>query len=314
MLHVGDASVRGSPRPLLAMALAYLALASGIMIWQGLIVTPDYLLLILVPVALFSGNVVRFLADWVPFLALLLGWEAMRGIAGRGGIAPHTEDLASFEQRLFGGHLPTAELQSAVARTGMSLQVDYASTVVYFLHFVLPVAIALVLWTRDRRQFLRFTTTLVGMSFSLFVIYLLIPTGPPWYAQDQGFISGFRHVIGTTLPGYISPYYAALNPNRFAALPSLHAAYPFLGFLALRKVSAWAAAAALGWAVIVWLTVVYLGDHYVIDVAAGVVTATVAWTVMTYVVAPRLASLRDPVSVRKSPLLSSEETPGLMLP
>lgn len=284
----------GTRRPLLALALAYLAISSGIMIWQGLIVTPDYLLLILVPVALLSGNVVRFLADWVPFLALLLGWEAMRGIAGRSGVAPHTSDLASIELWLFHGHLPTAELQAAVARTGLSLQVDYACTVVYFCHFVLPIAIALTLWMRDRRQFLRFTTTLVGMSFSLFVVYLLIPSGAPWYAQEQGVISGFRHVIGTTLPGYISPYYAALNPNRFAAMPSLHAAYPFLGYLALRPVAPRAAWAALAWCVVVWLSIVYLGDHYVIDAAAGVVTATVAWTVMTRLVAPRLAALRDP--------------------
>ena len=285
----------GARRPLLAIALAYLALASGIMIWQGLIVTPDYLLLILVPVALVSGNVVRFLADWVPFLALLLGWEAMRGIAGRSGIAPHVNDLASMELWLFHGHLPTAELQSAVGWAGLSLQVDYLCTVVYFCHFVLPIAIALALWMRDRRQFLRFTITLVGMSFSLFVVYLLIPSGAPWYAQDQGVIGGFRHVIGTTLPGYISPYYAALNPNRFAAMPSLHAAYPFLGFLALRAVAPRAAAAALAWCLLVWLSIVYLGDHYVIDAVAGVATATVAWLVMTRLIAPHLASLRAPV-------------------
>lgn len=284
----------GASKPFLVLALAYLAIASGIMIWQGLIVTPDYLLLLLVPVAVASGHLLRFLADWIPFIALLLGWEAMRGVAGRSGIAPHVNDLASTELWLFHGHLPTVELQSAVARIGWSLQVDYAATAIYFCHFVMPIAIALTLWLQDRRRFLLFTTALVGMSFSLFVVYLLIPTAPPWYAQDAHVISGFRHVIGTTLPGWLSPYYSELNPNRTACLPSLHAAYPFLGFLALRDVAPRAAAAVLIWAVIVWATVVYLGDHYVIDVAAGVVTASVSWAVLTRLIAPRIAALREP--------------------
>jgi membrane-associated phospholipid phosphatase len=118
-------------------------------------------------------------------------------------------------------------------------------------------------------------------------------------------VSGFRHAIGTTLPGYISPYYASLNPNHFAAMPSLHAAYPFLGFLALRRVAPRAAWGVFAWCVVVWLSIVYVGDHYVIDVAAGVLTATVAWLVMTRVVAPRVASLRDPVPVKAAGTLPS---------
>ena len=60
------------PGPLVAVSVAYLALVSGIMIWRGISVSPDYLLLILVPVALVSGRFFAFLRDWVPFVALFL--------------------------------------------------------------------------------------------------------------------------------------------------------------------------------------------------------------------------------------------------
>ena len=44
------------PGPLVVVSLAYLLLVSGLMIWRGISVSPDYLLLILVPVAVLSGG------------------------------------------------------------------------------------------------------------------------------------------------------------------------------------------------------------------------------------------------------------------
>ena len=284
--------------PLILASLAYLAIASGIMIWRGIAVSPDYLLLLLVPVAIASGRFLRFLGDWVPFVALVLGWEAMRGIASATGIAPHVGDIASSELWLFRGHLPTHELQAWVGDRGWSGATDYFATVVYFCHFVMPIAAGMVLWLRDRRRFLMFTTTLLGMSFLAFVVYLLLPSGPPWYAEDHGVlvpgvVGGFRHVIGNTLPDLLSPYYSSLNPNPTAALPSLHSAFPFLAFLALRPVYPRAAWLALAWAVLVWFSVVYLGEHYVVDVIAGVAFAAIAWAVMVHGVAPRVRALRE---------------------
>jgi membrane-associated phospholipid phosphatase len=299
------AKAASASRPLILASLGYLIAVSGIMIWRGIAVSPDYLLLILVPVAIASGRFLRFLADWVPFVALFLGWEAMRGIASTSGIAPHVNDIASMETWLFGGHLPTLVLQSWVADRGWSLAVDYLGTVVYFSHFVMPIAVGMVLWLRDRPRFLMFTTTMLGMSLAAFVVYLLLPSAPPWYAQDHGVFTGFRHVIGNTLPDLLSPYYSSLNPNPTAAMPSLHAAFPFLAFLALRPVYPRAAWLAMAWAVLVWFSIVYLGEHYVVDIIAGLTLAALAWTVMVRLVAPRVPAMRPalgPAARAPSPL------------
>jgi hypothetical protein len=67
------------PGPLVALSIGYLALVSGVMIWRGISVSPDYLLLVMVPLALLTGRFVAFLRDWVPFVALFLGYEALAG-------------------------------------------------------------------------------------------------------------------------------------------------------------------------------------------------------------------------------------------
>ena len=87
------------PGALVVVSLAYLVLVSGLMIWRGISVSPDYLLLVLVPVALLSGRFVGFLRDWVPFMALFLGYEALGGVAPKTGLRPHYEIMIIFARQ-----------------------------------------------------------------------------------------------------------------------------------------------------------------------------------------------------------------------
>lgn len=279
---------RPRPGPLVGIALGYLAAVSGVMIWRGISVSPDYLLLLMVPVALVSGRFLGFLRDWVPFIALFLAYEAMRGLASKTGFAPHVGDLASAERWLFGGHVPSAVLQSAIH----SHAVDYFATVIYFCHFAVPLTVGMLIWLVDRTQFLRYTTALLGMACVAFVVFLLVPTAPPWYANDHGVITGVHKIISTTLPSAVSPYYSSLNPNPVAAMPSLHMAFPVLSLLAL--VGVWPRRGWLFalWCVAVFFSIVYLGEHYAVDALAGIVLAVLSWAVMMRLVVPRVGALQ----------------------
>jgi membrane-associated phospholipid phosphatase len=151
----------------------------------------------------------------------------------------------------------------------------------------------------------------MGMAFVAFVIFLLAPTAPPWYADSHGVITGVTKIISTTLPSDISPYYALLNPNPVAAFPSLHAAFPFLGYLAIRETfSRRVSWLALGWCVAVWFSVVYLGEHYVVDVVAGIGLAAASWWVLNHVVAPRYIGLQPTPEL----LASAEPLPPVGIP
>lgn len=296
---------------MVGISVAYLAAASGIMIWRGISVSPDYVLVLLLPIAVFSGRFLGFLRDWVPFVIIFLAWEALRGLAATTGIAPHVADLAHLETTIFGGHLPTAVLQQAFDNGPLSDVLAYGATVVYFCHFVFPLAIGMVLWLVDRVQFVRFTIALMSMALVAFVFFLLVPTAPPWYALDHHVVSGFERIIGTTLGSAVSPYYNSLNPDPVAAFPSLHSAFPFLAFLALRRTYPRASWVALAWCVLVWFSVVYLGEHYVVDVVAGILMASLTWLVMMKLAAPRIRALHEPVpTAATSPSSSPDPAPA----
>ena len=260
------------PGPLVALSLAYLLLVSGVMIWRGISVSPDYLLLLLVPVALLSGRFVGFVRDWVPFIALFLGYEALRGISRDSGLPVHYGEVIRADRVLSGGADPTQWLQGQL---GSVRWLAVACTVVYFCHFLIPVAVGMVLWLVDRVQFLRYTVALLAMSFAAFVVFLLIPVAPPWLTDQHGLLPGVHSLID--LPSAVSPYYNHLNPDPVAAFPSLHAAYPLLGALALWPVTRRGAGLALAWSAAVWFSVVYLGQHYVTDILGGIVFAAGAW-------------------------------------
>ena len=304
------------PGPLVAVSLAYLLLLSAVMIWRGISVSPDYLLLILVPVALLSGRFLRFLRDWVPFVALFLGYEAVRGIAPKSGIPVHYEAVIRADEFMFGGADPTRWLQ---AHLGSLRWLAIACTVVYFCHFVIPIAVGMVLWLVDRVMFLRFTVALLGMSFAAFVVFLLVPVAPPWLANQHHLLPGVHSLIA--LPSAVSPFYNWLNPDAAAAFPSLHSAFPLLAALALWPVTRRGAALAFIWCAAVWFSVVFLGQHYVTDIIGGIVFAVGAWLIVTKVAAPLVPALQrqpassaEPGSLERHPSEQSSTAPGTAEP
>jgi hypothetical protein len=129
------------------------------------------------------------------------------------------------------------------------------------------------------------------MSFAAFVVFLLIPTAPPWWAHNLGALPGVHDLVSRSLPSKVSPYFRQLDADRVAAFPSLHAAYPTLGALALWRVNRKTAYFTVPWCFIVFFSVIFLGEHYAIDVLGGIAVAVGTWLFMTYLVFPHLKSL-----------------------
>ena len=264
----------------------------------GVAITPDVMLVALALGAVLLGRARLFLRDWLPFVALLLAYELMRGLADDAGLPVHMEDLITAERLLFFGVLPTQLLQEALhPATGID-RTAMLATAVYMLHFALPIVTGFVLWVWRRSQFHDFVAALILLSLAAFVTYLLLPAAPPWYAASEGVLNGpdGRPVIAYLKPGafetvaaslgfdgsYIYTYaFYGVGPNAVAAWPSLHVAYPFLTFLFLRRAFGAVGWLALGYTFLVWFSVVYTGDHWVHDGLAGIAYAYVAyWAVV----------------------------------
>lgn len=259
----------------------YLFAIIALMIYKGVSLTPDRLFLIFLLGIIATGRIKVFLKDWIPFIGLILAYEVLRGFADGIGFTVHFDSLINWEKSLFGS-LPPLELQKRFYSTDKVAWYDVFFSVVYFLHFVYPLLIALVFWFKSRNLYKKFVTALLFISFSGFVLYVLYPTAPPWLASNQGYIKPVHKVINDTLqktnsPHSISYFYQRLNPNPVAAFPSLHAAYAALGFLALFNFSAVFGLAFLPLAISIWVGIVYLGEHYIVDALAGFVLAYVCF-------------------------------------
>jgi membrane-associated phospholipid phosphatase len=144
-----------------------------------------------------------------------------------------------------------------------------------------------VLWLKDRAVFRRFAAALLTMSFASFIFFLLIPVAPPWLASIQGYLPHVEKIIDHTLPSNTTWFYQHLNPNKVAAFPSLHQAFPVLGlFYAARLFGAraWPLLTPLAlWCLLVCFSIVYLGEHYVIDAVGGAAVALGAFVAVEWV-------------------------------
>src|ERR1700687_2184803 len=278
------------PRLILVGSVIYLALIFGVMLWRGISIEPGWVVLALLVIAVALGRGRTFVVDWAPFLLLFFAYEAMRGYAGQTGFSPH--DLSGLERTLFAGTLPTITLQHAFYSSDVVSPQDVRAMFFYFMHFPLPIVVVFFFWVRSRDHYRRFIAALLLMAFLAFVTYLFWPSAPPWYQFQEGNVPGpmvVHKILNETVekfwgPNYfVSPLYAHLNPNQFAAFPSLHAAFP-----ALAAVYAWRRYRALAIGLVVWtlavvVAIVYLGEHYVVDaLAAFVYVAAAAFIVESF--------------------------------
>src|SRR5713226_1519112 len=253
------------PRLIVVGSVIYLALIFGVMLWRGISIEPEWVVLALLVIAVALGRGRSFVVDWAPFLLLFFAYEAMRGYAGQTGFAPH--DLSGLERAVFAGTLPTLTLQHDFYRSDVVSPQDVAAMFFYFMHFPLPIVVGFFFWVRSRDHYRRFIAALLLMAMLAFITYLFWPSAPPWYQFRAGVAGGeetvFVHkILNETVdklwgPNYwVSPLYSHLNPNKFAAFPSLHAAFPALAAVYAWRRYRWLAIGLIAWTLAVALSIV----------------------------------------------------------
>jgi len=220
-------------------------------------------------------GVLVLVRGWAPFIGLLVAYELMRDVASAFGVPP--QNLAGLDRHLFDGHEPTLILQAAAGQLADSELLEAAGALIYGAHFLLPVAVGAWLWARDRDAFGRFGFTLVILCAMAFATYVVAPTSPPWLAQP----SSVRHLIEDAiqrsgLPQGMVWLYSHHDYNLYAAFPSLHAGFPVVAAAAAWQRNRVVGALLWAWAALVWIAVVYLGEHYVSDVVGGIAYASIA--------------------------------------
>jgi membrane-associated phospholipid phosphatase len=174
---------------------------------------------------------------------------------------------------LAAGTCPTVRIQRVLGREGEVLAHDYALSMVHWAWFFVPhTAVAYVL-LRHPDRYPR-SATLMAACFDLgAVVYWAVPTAPPWWAARNGNMPPVRRIMAETgervWGRFWRPLYHSLEGNPFAAMPSLHFGTSVMAARVLSDLGR--GPGALGWAYALTLGfgLVYLGEHYVVDLLAG---------------------------------------------
>lgn len=178
------------------------------------------------------------------------------------------------DRRIGLGRLPSARLQRAFARLPRGGPLDRFLTWVHWLWFFEPYLALLFILVRHPQRFPRAARQLAAVFDIGCAVYFLAPTAPPWWSSEQG-IAGeeVRRImvpVGERTWGKAWPtLYGTLGSNPWAAMPSLHFATSAMAAILLSEAGPAEGAAGWGYALTLGFALVYLGEHYVTDLAAG---------------------------------------------
>jgi hypothetical protein len=217
-------------------------------------------------------------------LCLFLGYDRVAAVAD---VAPRTAlrhgwAVLDLERALHLSVEPIANHWLA-ARVGLgrALAVFYD-----FGHGAVTFGVLLAVYVWHATIYRRARNALLAINGLALLIFLALPVAPPRLLPGAGFTDVVAH-SGTWGAWEAGGSTLAQHADRFAAMPSLHAAWAVWVVRAVWTAirSSWARAASVMHLAATVLVVLATGNHYVVDVLAGAALAVVAW---------RVAGLRVP--------------------
>jgi hypothetical protein len=177
------------------------------------------------------------------------------------------------------------------------------SNVYLAAQFVVPPAAFMWLYRHSPATYRRLRDTVLATWLIAIPVFALFPVAPPRLAE-AGIADTVSDQVGVALMGRSTIFY-----NPLAAVPSLHVGFAVaIGvalFIALR--SRWAKSLALLWGPTVALAVLATGNHYLFDIAAGLVVTAVGFGAAR-LIGRRVAPSREdeaPRGTRASPISAS---------
>lgn len=237
----------------------------------------------------------KFILSFSIFIVFWILFDYMKAFPNYAVNGVHVRGLYEAERSLFGVTDGSAVLTpNEFWESHAHVMADVLSGLFYLCWVPVPLGFAAFLFYKDRQRFLEFSLTFLLTNLVGFVIYYLYPAAPPWYVKTHGFdvITGtagnaaglvrFDDFFEVNI--FRSMY--TKSSNVFAAMPSLHSAYPLIVvYFSWKKVHSPQSTVhgkyMFGWvkwvfvvvAAGIWFAAVYTGHHYVLDVLAGIATA-----------------------------------------
>lgn len=223
----------------------------------------------------------HFLWDFAPFVLVLATYDLFTSLIHFINSSVHYQPMLTFDSWLGQGTIPTVHLQTWLYSASLHWY-DYYFFVFYLLHLILPVLLGFLIWKRRINFFRPYVACFLLISLLAFLAFLIYPAAPPWFAAGHGMVAGLHAVISTTWDSlstqHLATYFRSATPDKIAAMPSLHAAFAMFFWLYVRRIWSWRwAVLAAIYPLTIWFGVIYLGEHYVLDVLAGIALAMLCY-------------------------------------
>jgi hypothetical protein len=126
-------------------------------------------------------KVITVLRDWLPFALVLALYDLSRGAADMLGAPALWRLQPDADRWLFFGTVPTVWLQERIKMPQPPWWEVIISSI-YMSFFILPYAVAGVLWLYNRTDWAAFVRRFVALSFAAVAVYVVLPAAPPWAA------------------------------------------------------------------------------------------------------------------------------------
>jgi membrane-associated phospholipid phosphatase len=249
----------------------------------------------------------RVVRDWLPLVAVIFAYDALRGIADGLLVKARETPQIRLEAFLFGRPVPTVRLQEHLWHGPNDLRWwDYATWFLHLTHFFVTFIAAAAIWVFARDKFAPYARMICVLALTGFATYVLYPAVPPWMAAQHGnlgesnrMIDPIWHHIPFTNAGAVFEHGKGYA-NDVAAMPSLHAAFALLFSLYVwQLVPRWWRPLLVLYPAAMTFALVYSGEHYLVDCIVGWAYAVFAFASVNYVTArvERRAAALDPAYV-----------------
>lgn len=234
----------------------------------------------------------RFVLAFGAFIAYWIIYDSLRVIPNYEVNPIHVAEPYNLEKAWFGLNTPEGRIIWCEYFKAHHTAFWDVVTGLFYLNWV-PVPLLFAGWLLRRRKvyFLKFSYAFLFTNLAGFCIYYLYPAAPPWYVEQYGFevIHGtpgnaaglleFDRLLGIHI--FADMYQK--NANVFAAIPSLHSAYPVLCLLyGWRLKKPWLNVLFSIFVAGIWFSAVYSRHHYIIDVLLGGTVAAFGYLAFEY--------------------------------
>jgi membrane-associated phospholipid phosphatase len=232
-----------------------------------------------------SGYTRKFIVGFSVFIVYWIVFDYMKAFPNYLFADVHTGSLHAAEKAVFGiqsgGSIITP---NEYFLEHHSTFFDILSGIFYLCWIPVPLAFGTYLFFTNRRLFLQFSLTFFLVNLVGFVGYYTYPAAPPWYLQEHGLIADLKTAGSTAGLHRFDDYFGvnifqsiyAKSSNVFAAMPSLHSAYPLIVvYYGFKKKLGYFNIIFMIVTIGIWFAAIYTSHHYILDVLAGILCAVI---------------------------------------